>query len=82
MLHIPKLGYIQYMDHGINAQRVRNKDIQRHVRYLQGRYDRAIHERFVQLGVDDYMWSDERGFSDFNVPNPAVVQVASIEAEI
>jgi len=80
MVHIPRLGYVQYQDGG-NTQRVRNKDIQRHVRYLQGKYDQRIHDRFVELGVDDYMWNPA-GWADFARPNPEVVAVASIEAEI
>ena len=80
MVHIPRLGYVQYQDGG-NTQRVRNKDIQRHVRYLQGKYDQRIHDRFVELGVDDYMWNDA-GWADFSRPNPEMVAVASIEAEI
>jgi O-antigen biosynthesis protein len=81
MVHIPRLGYVQYED-GKTTQRVRNKDIQRHVRYLRWKYDRQIHERFVALGVDDYIWDDKRGFPDFSRPNPPVVQTASIEAEL
>jgi O-antigen biosynthesis protein len=81
MVHIPRLGYVQYED-GKTTQRVRNKDIQRHVRYLCWRYDRRIHERFLELGVDDYIWNEEKGFSDFSRANPPEVQTASIEAEV
>jgi len=81
MVHIPRLGYVQYQDGG-NTQRVRNKDIQRHVRFLQWKYDRRIHDRFVALGVSDYIWDDERGFADFSRANPAVVQVASLCADV
>ena len=82
MVHIPRLGYVQYQDGGSNTQRVRNKDIQRHVRFLRWKYDRRIHDRFVALGVDDYIWNEAGGFSDFNRPNPPMVQVASITADI
>jgi len=82
MVHIPRLGYIQYMDGGVNTQRLRNKDIQRHVRYLQCRYDRAIHKRFLELGVDDYVWNEELGRADFSRANPEKVQVASITVDI
>jgi glycosyltransferase involved in cell wall biosynthesis len=81
MVHIPRLGYVQYED-GKTTQRVRNKDIQRHVRFLRWRYDRKIHERFLELGVDDYIWNEEKGFSDFGRANPALVQTASIEADV
>jgi glycosyltransferase involved in cell wall biosynthesis len=81
MVHIPRLGYVQYMDGGTNTQRIRNKDIQRHVRYLQSRYDRQIHERFLALGVDDYVWDEESGCADFRYANPENVQVASLTYE-
>ena len=81
MVHIPQLGYVQYADGPGNAQRARNKDIQRHVRWLQWRYDRQIHDRFLALGVDDYVWDEDRGFADFSRPNPEIVQTASITAE-
>ena len=81
MVHIPRLGYVQYQDGG-NAQRVRNKDIQRHVRFLRWKYDRRIHDRFLALGVDDYIWNEEGGFSDFSRANPEIVQVASLRADV
>ena len=82
MVRVPILGYIQFMDGGNNTQRVRNADIQRHVRYLRGAYDWRIHNRFLELGLDDFVWKEEGGFSDLDVPNPEVEQVASIIAEI
>lgn len=82
MCHIPKLGYIQYMDNGRNTQRLRNPDIQRHVRFLQWRYDKLIHDRFIELGVDDYVWDEKKGFADFSRPNPIPVQTASIIADL
>lgn len=77
MVHIPVLGYVQYQD-GTNTQRIRNQDIQRHVRCIVARYDRRIHERFLELKVEDYVWDESVGASDFNRPNPANVQVASL----
>ena len=82
MVRIPVLGYLQYIEGGNNTQRVRNADIQRHVRYLCWSYDPQIHARFLQLGLDDFVWNEEGGFSDFCVPNPEVEPVASIIAEI
>ena len=58
MIHIKRLGYIQHIStSGSNTQRVRNKEIQRLVRYFAYRYDKEIHERFEELGVDDYIWT-------------------------
>jgi len=39
-------------------------------------------ERFIELGVDDYVWDDERGFADWSRANPEVVQHASLEATV
>ena len=82
MVHIPFFGYVQYSDDKTNTQRVRNKDIQRHVRFLRWKYDERIHERFLALGVDDYIWDEAGGFSDFTRPNPATVDVASFKATV
>ena len=81
MVHIPFLGYVQYSGEG-TTQRVRNKDIQRHVRYLRWKYEQQIHARFQALGVDDYIWDEAGGFSDFSRPNPETVAVASLTAAV
>jgi len=80
MVRIPRLGYIQYIENGCNTQRIRNADIQRHVRYLMGIYDQKIHDRFVELGLDDFVWNG--AYSDFSVVNPEIEPVASLIAEI
>jgi glycosyltransferase involved in cell wall biosynthesis len=82
MVHIPRLGYIQFMDGNENTQRLRNKDIQRHVRYLQNHYEQKIHERFIELGVDDYVRRAGNGHADFSIANPEQVEVASITADL
>lgn len=81
MVHIPRLGYVQYQDGG-NTQRVRNMDIQRHVRYIAWKYDQRIHDRFVALGLNDYIWNDKTQSSNINLPNPPNVEVASLRLEI
>jgi glycosyltransferase involved in cell wall biosynthesis len=81
MVHIPKLCYLQFQD-GTNTQTVRNRDIQRHVRYLAWKYDRRIHDRFVALGVDDFVWQETEQRSDLSIPNPLIEPVASITADI
>jgi O-antigen biosynthesis protein len=72
MIHVRKFGYIQYQNRsrggGGNAQRTRNKEIQRLVRYFRGRYEPQIHARFVELEVDDFVWRD--GTVDWSIPNP------------
>jgi glycosyltransferase involved in cell wall biosynthesis len=79
MLRIPKLCYLQYQE-GDNTQRIRNKDIQRHVRWLKWKYDAQIHERFVALGVDDWIWNEQEKYSDLATPNPPVEPAASLIA--
>ena len=76
MLKIPRLCYLQYQD-GTNTQRTRNKDIQRHVRALKNHFDKAIHDRFVALGVDDWVWNAAGGYADMAALNPYVEPVAS-----
>ena len=79
MVRIPQLGYLQWRNRegaiaGGNTHRERNAEIQRLTRAFSQRYDRAIHERFVALGVDDFVWREgENTFLRMgNVPNPEV----------
>ncbi|WP_218080822.1 glycosyltransferase family 2 protein [Anthocerotibacter panamensis] len=81
MILIPKLCYIQYYNSSGNTQRVRNQEIQRLTRYFQQWYDRAIHERFCALGVEDFVWN-ERGYTDWNIPNPTVEPHCSLIAQL
>ena len=81
MVRIPKLCYLQYIESGQNTQRVRNKDIQRHVRFICAKYDEQIHQRFLALGVDDWIWNDQ-GYGDMSCENPDVEPFASIIAEL
>jgi glycosyltransferase involved in cell wall biosynthesis len=80
MMRIPKLCYLQYLDGG-NTQRIRNQDIQRHVRYLRWKYDRQIHARFLELGIEDWVWNEEKQCADMDRPNPPMETPASIVAE-
>ncbi|MFZ2450958.1 MAG: glycosyltransferase family 2 protein [Methylovulum miyakonense] len=82
MVRVPVLGYLQYIEGGANTQRVRNQDIQRHVRYVRWKYDRRIHERFLALGLNDWVWVEEGGYSDLDRPNPQEEPVASVIAKI
>jgi O-antigen biosynthesis protein len=78
IVHIRRFGYIQYHDRAgaSNTQRVRNKEIQRLTRYFMLRYNQAIHDRFVELGVDDFIWR-EGGLLDFEAPNPRETSIAN-----
>ncbi len=78
MVHIRKFGYIQYHDAAgsSNTQRVRNKEIQRLTRAFMVRYNDDIHERFVELGVDDFIWRDG-GRLQWDTPNPDLTPMAN-----
>lgn len=80
MIHIPKMCYIQYI--GLTAQHIRNKDIQRHVRFIRQYYDRMIHERFIELGCEDFIWDEEKGCSNFNIPNPEIEPHVTLTADL
>jgi glycosyltransferase involved in cell wall biosynthesis len=71
-VHVPKLCYVQFYNTASigNTQRSRNKEIQRVVRFVSELYDRRIHERFVELGVDDFVWNEALGRCDFSRANP------------
>jgi len=57
MCRVPEMCYVQYRNFGVgNTHRERNQEIQRLVRYFSQVYDERIHARFVQLGVDDFVW--------------------------
>ena len=76
MVHVQRFGYIQYMQRdGGNTQRRRNKEIQRLVRLFHQRYELEIHARFLELGIDDFIWRD--GSLDWSVENPDPAPVAN-----
>ncbi len=70
MVRVPRLCYLQYVSN--STQQLRNQDIQRHVRSIRTHYDRMIHNRFLELRCEDFIWNDNTRCSDFNVPNPKV----------
>ncbi len=80
MVRAPKLCYIQYS--GNTAQQVRNRDIQRHVRSIRVHYDRAIHDRLLELGFDDFVWDEEHGCSDYRAPNPEMESPVNLMARV
>jgi glycosyltransferase involved in cell wall biosynthesis len=73
-VHVPKLCYVQFYNTASigNTQKARNKEIQRVVRFVSEHYDRRIHERLLELGVDDFVWDAAAGRSDFRRANPEV----------
>jgi glycosyltransferase involved in cell wall biosynthesis len=71
MVHVRRLGYVQYLGQsGRNTQFVRNREIQRLVGLFAARYEPEIHDRFVELGVDDYIWTPDGLRWDTPDPDP------------
>ena len=71
MALLPKMCYVQYRNESGNTSLgARNRDIQRLVRYFSMFYDRRIHDRFLELGVDDFVWQDGiPSFYRLHLPN-------------
>jgi len=80
MVRVPKLCYLQHI--GNTAQQVRNKDIFRHVRSIKDHYDRMIHDRFLELGCEDFIWDEKKGCSDYNLANPKIESHVTLIADI
>ncbi|AWN47919.1 hypothetical protein DK419_17630 [Methylobacterium terrae] len=72
MILLRKFCYIQYYNQTGNTQRSRNQDIQRLTRAVSEKYDARIHQRFVDLGVDDFTWDARRHATDWSRANPAI----------
>ena len=83
-VHIPQLCYVQFYntDSIGNTQKVRNKEIQRVVRFVSEHYERRIHERLIELGVDDFVWDEAAGRSDFSRANPPAESHCTVILEI
>ena len=86
MALIPKMCYIQYRNSTGNTsvgEGSRNKDIQRLVRYFSDWYDTRIHERFIELGVDDFVWKEgENTFRKLNMPNSKIESHCTIISDV
>lgn len=78
MIQVRTLGYIQYYNTTGNTQVLRNKDIQRAVRSVQYAYDLRIHQRFEELGIDDYLWDGTLGHCVWSRPAPENEQHACL----
>ena len=72
MARVPKMCYVQYRNRTGNTHQTRNKEIQRLVRHVSVEMDKRIHERLLELGVDDFVW--QKGMPTFYrmqmIPNP------------
>jgi hypothetical protein len=77
-VHIRNFGYIQYHNNASsgNTHKARNAEIQRLVRYFRNAYNERIHQRLVELGVDDFVWQED-GQMNWDKPDPIPVPVAN-----
>jgi glycosyltransferase involved in cell wall biosynthesis len=84
MCRVKDFCYVQYRNEEGNTHRSRNQEIQRLVRYFSQWYDERFHKRFLELGVDDFVYKEwESTFWRMgDVPNPEVEQHVSIIAEV
>ena len=80
MVRVPKLCYLQYI--GNTAQQERIKEIHRHVRSIRNHYDKMIHERFLELGCEDFAWDEKKVCFDYHIPNPRVETHAALIANV
>ncbi|MFM9108008.1 MAG: glycosyltransferase [Chloroflexota bacterium] len=78
MVHIRRLGYIQYHNtqSSGNTHRKRIKEIQRLVRLFRDAYAEQIHQRLVELDVDDFIWR-EGGHLAWDAPRPEPTPIAN-----
>lgn len=78
-IHVPKLCYLQYMNSGgNNTQEPRRPEIQRAVRYISSYYDKDIHNRFLELGFDDFVWDETLQRSNLAIRNPEETENAAL----
>ena len=60
IVRIPKMLYLQYF-HNSNTQDASRSDIQRRVRTIRNFYNKAINDRFIQLGIEDWAYNENPG---------------------
>ena len=62
MIHVKKVLYFQYNNRNSTVDNNAN-DINRRARLIRDYYDKAIHNRILELGFHDWNWSEEDGHS-------------------
>jgi hypothetical protein len=69
--------YIQYFERNYtNTQFNKNGDIQQLTAYISEHYNQKIHDRFMELGIDDFAWND--GVFDSEMQKPVIEPYANI----
>jgi len=70
--------YIQYFERdSTNTQFIKNSDIQEMVQRTSKYYNKKIHDRFLEFGIDDYIWIDDSNFNS-EIKNPETETFANI----
>jgi glycosyltransferase involved in cell wall biosynthesis len=80
MVRVPKLCYLQYISN--TTQRLRNKDIHRHVRSIRVHYDGMIHDRLLELGCEDFIWDEKNSWPNYDIPNQEIESHATLIANV
>jgi O-antigen biosynthesis protein len=62
MIHVKKVLYLQYNNRNSTVDN-NATDINRRARLIRDYYDKAIHERIIELGYHDWNWIEEDGTS-------------------
>jgi glycosyltransferase involved in cell wall biosynthesis len=62
MIHVKRVLYFQYNNRNSTVDN-NAVDINRRARLIRDYYDKAIHERIIQLGFKDWNWDDQLGHS-------------------
>jgi len=62
MIHVKKVLYLQYNNRNSTVDN-NSTDINRRARLIRDYYDKAIHERIIELGYHDWNWIEEDGTS-------------------
>jgi hypothetical protein len=62
MIHVKRVLYFQYNNRNSTVDN-NAVDINRRARLIRDYYDKAIHERIIQLGFKDWNWDEELGHS-------------------
>lgn len=77
IVKINSFTYIQYFERdNTNTQFNKNADIQKIVSEVSKNYDEKIHNRFVELGIDDFAWND--GNMNFSAEKPEIEPYSNI----
>jgi hypothetical protein len=85
MGHIPKMSYIQYRNLEGNTHQSRNQEIQRLVRHFSMAYDSRIHQRLLELKVDDFVWDlaeRQPTFFRLGTPNQSAESHCTVTIEV